>query len=603
MSIFDYGVIICYLLFISSLGFVFRKFSKDSSDFFRGGGNMLWWLVGATAFMTQFSAWTFTGAAGYAYSNGLMILIIFLGNSFGYFCAYLFSAPRFRQMRVITPMEAIRDRFGKTNEQFFTWIWLPIGIFYAGIWLMGISSFVSVVFGMNIKLTIISVGLVVLIMASLGGSWAVVASDFMQVMILIPISIVTAFLAIQAVGGGEFLTGASQFLDKLPASHLDWSIMLRPQIIIFWVVAMFIKQYSTINNLNDSYRFLFAKDTKNAKKAGLLASLLFLVGPIIWFIPPMAAAILYPDLSVVPELKTLNNMADGAYVAIGLRTMPKGMIGLMVSAIFAATISSIDSGLNKNAGIFVRNFYKPILRKDASEKEYLIVGKLMTAVFGLLIISAALIISTSELGLFDIMQLFSANVAIPFIIPLIWGIIIKRTPSWTPWTTVILGFFVSIFSTRILDPELVRRVMGLKTAFSPEEAIHYMQFIGLFMNVIICSSWFLLTSRFAPVKDKGLLVQEEEFFERMHRPVVTDPQKTKKMDKAQLLSLAKMCLPYGGFIMLLSLIPNNFQGRMCFVFAGGLIFIIGLVLLRAAKKIAEEPKAELDILVPGEVTE
>ncbi|HKK66566.1 MAG TPA: hypothetical protein VJ946_00090, partial [Bacteroidales bacterium] len=356
---------------------------------------------GATAFMTQFSAWTFTGAAGYAYTNGLMILIIFLGNSFGYFCAYLFSAARFRQMRVITPMEAIRDRFGKTNEQFFTWIWLPIGIFYAGIWLMGISSFVSVVFGMNIKLTIVAVGLVVLIMASLGGSWAVVASDFMQVMILIPISIVTAFLAVQAVGGGEFLTGASQFLDKLPKSHLDWTIMLRPQIIIFWIVAMFIKQYSTINNLNDSYRFLFSKDTKNAKRAGLLASMLFLVGPIIWFIPPMAAAILYPDLSVVPELKTLNNMADGAYVAIGLRTMPKGMIGLMVSAIFAATISSIDSGLNKNAGIFVRNFYKPILRKDASEKEYLVVGKIMTAVFGLLIISAALIISTSELGLFD----------------------------------------------------------------------------------------------------------------------------------------------------------------------------------------------------------
>ncbi|MDZ7721838.1 MAG: transporter [candidate division KSB1 bacterium] len=497
MSIFDYGVIVCYLLFITSLGFIFRKFSSDSSDFFRGGGNMLWWLVGATAFMTQFSAWTFTGAAGYAYSNGTMIMVIFIGNAFGYFCTFLFSAARFRQMRVVTPMEAIRDRYGKVNEQFFTWVWLPIGIFYAGIWLTGISSFVSVVFGMDLKLTILAVGLVVLFMASLGGSWAVVASDFMQVMILIPISMVAAFLAIQAVGDGSFASGAATFTSKLPEHHFDWTILLRPQIIIFWVVAMIIKQFSTINNLNDSYRFLFAKDTRNARKAGLLASLLFLFGPIIWFIPPMAAAILYPDLSAIPELSTLNNMADGAYVAIGLRTMPMGMIGLMVSAIFAATISSMDSGLNKSAGIFIRNFYKPVLRKDATETEYLVAAKIVTAVFGLLVISASLLISTSDLGLFDVMQLFSANVAIPFVIPLIWGFIIKKSPAWSAWSTVIFGFVISLFTTRIMNPEIIRGVLGLDSAFTDVEYTHYLQFIGLLFNVILSSLWFLGTVVFS----------------------------------------------------------------------------------------------------------
>ena len=68
------------------------------------------------------------------------------------------------------------------------------------------------------------------------------------------------------------------------------------------------------------------------------------------------------------------------------------MIGLMVASIFAATTSSMEPGLNKNAGIFVMNFYKPILRKHATDREYLVAGKIASLVFGLLVIGAALVI-------------------------------------------------------------------------------------------------------------------------------------------------------------------------------------------------------------------
>ncbi|HMB01595.1 MAG TPA: transporter, partial [Spirochaetota bacterium] len=97
MGFYDYAVIVFYFIFMVGIGFVFRKFSKNASDYFRSGGTMLWWLVGATAFMTQFSAWTFTGAAGKAYTNGAIILMIFFANAFGYFMNYLWSARKFRQ--------------------------------------------------------------------------------------------------------------------------------------------------------------------------------------------------------------------------------------------------------------------------------------------------------------------------------------------------------------------------------------------------------------------------------------------------------------------------------------------------------------------------
>ena len=383
MSGYDYAVLVIYFLFMTSLGLVFRKFSKDSSDYFRGGGNVLWWLVGATAFMSQFSAWTFTGAASKAYTDGLLVAMIFLGNGLGYFIAYLWSAAKFRQVRVITPMDGVRDRFGKVSEQFFTWIWLPIGTLYAGIWLNAVSKFAAVVFGWNLNSTILIVGGMVVFVSGMGGSWAIVASDFMQMLILMAVSVVAAVLAIQAVGDGSFAAGASSFVDRLPPQHLDWTALMRWEIVVFWVVAALLKQVCTTNNLNDSNRFLYSKDSSNARKAALLASVLFLVGPILWFIPPMAAAILYPDLSVLPEFKSLGSKAsDGVYVAMGMRTMPAGMIGLMVASIFAATTSSMEPGLNKNAGIFVMNFYKPILRKQATDRELLVVGKLASLFFG-----------------------------------------------------------------------------------------------------------------------------------------------------------------------------------------------------------------------------
>ncbi len=631
MSHLDYAVLIVFFLYMTSLGVVFRNFSKNSSDYFRGGGNVLWWLVGATAFMCQKSAWTFTGAASKAYTDGLLVAVIFFGNGIGYFIAYLWSAARFRQMRVVTPMEAIRDRFGRGSEQFFTWMWLPIGTLQAGIWLNAASAFAAPVFGMNLETSIVLVGLGVVFISAVGGAWAIVASDFMQMLILMLISVVAAFLAVEAVGGGSFLTGATTFVDKLPPAHLDWTTFLRPEVLTLWIMAALLKQFCTTNNINDSNRFLYSKDSKNARRAALLASVLFLIGPILWFIPPMASAILYPDLSVIPALKPLamqNKLNDGAYVAIGLQTMPVGMIGLLVAAIFCATVSTMEPGLNKNAGIFVMNFYKPILRKHASERECLFMGKLVSVVFGMLVILVALFYETlktaNTFNLFQLMMGFSTMVAVPFLIPLIWGIIIKRTPSWSGWSTVLVGYATSLYSTNTmnsagvheyvarhagflsplfdsvvvrsligLDPDTVRRFLGLATPFTAREmsADNYYFFVPLFFNVCIGSLWFLATTLFARFNKPEYSAQEEAFFKRVAETVIADPEKARQIDRAQLRTLGVLGFPYGGFVLLLALVPNPLSGRLCFVFVGGVILLIAAILYRASRKMQPPPVA------------
>ena len=105
----DMVVIVAYFLFVIGLGFAFKSQVSDISEYFRGGGKMLWWMIGSTQFMVTFSAWTFTGAAAKAYEDGFAVAFIFAGNALAAYITSRFFAHRFRQLRIISPMQAIKQ--------------------------------------------------------------------------------------------------------------------------------------------------------------------------------------------------------------------------------------------------------------------------------------------------------------------------------------------------------------------------------------------------------------------------------------------------------------------------------------------------------------
>ena len=296
---YDYLVIAGYFALMILISVLFKKMASNStSDYFRGGGKMLWWMVGATAFMTQFSAWTFTGAAGKAFTDGFAILFVFFGNMLAYVFADFDFARRFRQMRVDTPTEGVRRRFGSVNEQFFTWVIIPLSVILnAGVWLNGLGVFASAVFNADIITTIYVTGAAVLAISLISGAWGVVASDFIQTLVVAVISIACAVVALVVVGGpGEIVT-------EFPGGFFIGQDMNYPMLLVGSCLFFLVKQLQSINNMQESYRFLNAKDSKNASKAALMALGMMFFGAIVWFIPPWATAILYPDAaSAYPEL-------------------------------------------------------------------------------------------------------------------------------------------------------------------------------------------------------------------------------------------------------------------------------------------------------------
>jgi len=578
ISLYDYFIIGFYLLFMLAIGVVFRRMSKNTSDYFRAGGAMPWWITGASTWIYSFSAWTFTGAAGKVYETGTLVLLVYYTSLLGLVVVFGYTCLKFRRMRVVTWVEAVRLRFGPMTEQFYTWCRLPLLLFFAGVGLNAIGVFMSSVFRVDMNTVLIIQGIVVTLVAFTGGAWAVLASDFVQAFLVMTITVCVAVLVLMRPDIG----GLKGLIEKVPASHFHWTELARPQIIAVWVLAQLWFKFSDANSMENSAMYLMTRSDRDARRMVLIPIFGTLIGPLIWFIPSLAATILHPNLAT--EFPNLKQAHEAAFVSVAMDVMPQGLLGLLLSAMFGATLTQADAGLNKGVGVFVRSFYKPMIRPAASEKQLLKVGKICTLVFGLIILICALLVNAFRtLGLFDLVNQLAANLLIPLALPLVLGMFFLRTPSWSAWSTAVVAGLSSLILGRVIEPAFFQRIMGWTTPLSKSEATDLLLGATAFGTTGVGVVWFFFTSRFYSSSSPEHRARVEEFAQRLRTPV--DDHVGAGVQTSLYRLLGGLCLIYGAFMLLLTLIPNGAIGRGCFVFCGGTVFVVGATLYRRSKRI------------------
>ncbi len=583
---YDYLVIGLYFVLILSIGAVFARMAENStSDYFRGGGRMLWWMVGSTAFMAQFSAVTFTGAAGKAFADGFAISLVYIGNTFAFFCGWAFFAHRYRQMRVDTPTEGIRRRFGPGNELFFSWTLIAFSFLNAGVWLNALGVFTSAVFEADINLTIIAIGLTVIFVSVLSGAWGVVASDFVQTLVVAVVSVACAVVALLKVGGPVNL------VSNFPGGFFIGPNMNYPLILFGTFIFFLPKQIATMMNMHDSFRFITAKDSVNARKAALLAMTLMGFGTIIWFIPPWAAATLYPD-AAAGYAQLGNKAADAVYLEFARNAMPVGTVGLLMAGLFAASMSSMDSALNKNAGIFIRSIYQPYIAKrnrQTDDKKLLRLSQAISFISGIGVVVAALYFSSlKELSLFELMMSVSTLVQVPLLVPLLLGVIVKKTPPWAPWATIAVGFTVSWFVANVFTAEVFAAMIGID-ALTNREIIDLNIILTIGGHLFITAAFFYATSFFYDASKDKNKVETDRFFEDLETPVIADDEQD-EFDRQQRHKLGLIVRIMGTGVTLMCLIPNPLWGRAMFIVCGLIIFTLGTLLQKSTTQ--EQTKSE-----------
>src|SRR5262245_38428190 len=431
-----------------AIGVYSARFNRGASDYFKGGNRIPWLVAGLSSFMSGFSAWTFTGAAGLAYRQGVVAILLYVGNAATFLLGYFVFAVRWRRARISTVMEYLVERFDERTRQAFSWATVFFQLFTGASMLYGLGLFVASTSGLPLTWTIVGCGAVILAYCVVGGLWAVVITDFLQAVILMPFTLVMLVASLSRVGGlGGLLAGLPPEMKSLAHPAEGWVYVLS------WTVMVSFGY----NTAAMAQRYFSVDDERSAKKVALLCFALFVLGAFIWFVPPLAMRVLYPDLKAV--WPGLANPHEASYAVAALTLLPTGLVGIMLAAMFSATMSSLSGVFNMHAAVVSKDIYQTLLRKRSSEKELLVVGWIATFGVGATMTGLAMGMAAQGASIFSVMLTFNTVMSLAYGPPALLGLVSKRTPSWSGLLSFTVGLALGGYGAFVAHWGLVQNVV------------------------------------------------------------------------------------------------------------------------------------------------
>ena len=382
----DYIIIIISLVVSLFIGGYYAKGQKTTSKYYAAEGKIPAWAIGISILATLVSSVTFLAYPGEGFSSnwirlvqGLMVPIVLLVFIWG-------IVPLYRKMIGLSAYEYFEKRFG-----YLARVYASLGFVFAHFSKMGTVFYllglaIAKMLGVDTITLIWVLGGIIILLTLLGGIEAVIWLDVIQGFLLIVGGIIAFLILIFAPEGGpaEVWQVAKEH-GRIGFGPFDWSFVR----LTFWVMAINgifygIQKYGTDQTIIQ--RYLTARSNKDAIKASLIGVLLSVpVWTLFMFIG--TALFAYYKLGAGQALPA-DIRPDAVFPLFIMQGLPVGVSGLIISALIAAAISSLDSDLNCLSAVLTEDFYGKA-RKKATDREKLIFGKGMVVLSGLLAILVA----------------------------------------------------------------------------------------------------------------------------------------------------------------------------------------------------------------------
>lgn len=398
----NWVVLIAYLVAMVLLGYYFMKRGGDADDFFKGGGRIPWWAAGISIYATMLSAITYMAYPAKAYATDWTyypMLVTILLVSFPVIKYYL---PFFRRLNVTSAYEYLERRFNAPTRLMASALFIIFMVARMALVLYLPSLALTAVTGINLYICIVLMALVTIVYCTMGGVEAVVWGDVVQGFILVGGALFAVGYLIWGTEGG-----VQGFWQIGMADHkfrmFDWSFDYRSA--TFWVIILGGIANNLISYTSDQtviQRYLTTKDEAGARHSILLNGVMSVFVSIAFF---AIGAGLYTFFKTHPaELDFTMAKGDTIFPFFMMSQLPQGLAGLLIAAIFAATMSTISSNINSVSTAFSVDFYKR-WHPTATDRATLNVARRTCIVAGVLGMGIALLMATWEiLSLLDFFQ-------------------------------------------------------------------------------------------------------------------------------------------------------------------------------------------------------
>lgn len=390
-GLLNWSVLIVYLLGMLLLGYYFMRRENSSEDFFKGGGRIPWWAAGISIYATMLSAITYMAIPAKAYATDWTyypMLITILIVSFPVIKYYL---PFFRRLNVTSAYEYLERRFNYTTRLMASLLFIIFMVARMALVLYLPSLALTTVTGIDIYTCIVLMGVVTIIYCTMGGVEAVIWGDVIQGVILVGGALLAAgYLILNTEGGVNGFFDIALQNDKFRL--FDWSFDYTKA--TFWIVILGGLANNLISYTSDQtviQRYLTTKDEKSASRGILMNGIMSA------FISVAFYAIgtgLYTFFKTHPsELDYTMSNSDAIFPFFMMSQLPAGLAGLLIAAIFAATMSTISSNINSVSTAFSIDVYKKF-KPQPDDHEMLLVARRTCVIAGIIGVLLAVLMAT-----------------------------------------------------------------------------------------------------------------------------------------------------------------------------------------------------------------
>jgi len=444
LTLLDSIIFILYGLLIIFVGNYLSRSKgekKDSKSYFFAGKSLPWWLVGTSIIAANISAEQFIGMSGSGYAIGLGIATYEWLGALILILVAKFFLPVFIKKEIYTMPQFLAMRYSDSLKSVLALFWLALFIFVnlTSIVYLGALS-LKTIFGIRLIYGIFGLALFSLLYTIFNGLKAIASTDIIQVFFLLAGGIFTTILSINAVGDGEgFLEGCRVMYSQAPEkfhmvlqkSNPDYKYLPGIRAIFggIWIAAIY---YFGVNQYIIQ-KALGSKSLREAQRGMVFAGFLKLILPIVVVIPGIVAFVLHADIA----------KPDEAYPWLLSTFIPSGIKGLVFAALIAAIVSSLSAIINSTSTIFTMDIYKVFIKKDATEKEMVRMGRISGIAAMLIAASFAPLLGTIDQA-FQFIQEYTGMISPGIVAIFILGMFWKKTTSNAAFTGVILSIPISV---------------------------------------------------------------------------------------------------------------------------------------------------------------